>query len=120
MVARTATPKPTKPAIRSLVPTAETVAATEEAQNMAVGQTPTAALPHHSTLDGDLDKLTAMVNACLGAKLAEPLTSVDVTAILLMQQVNNMQVDAFMGNTLAALNRICEVAQTASDTIQTD
>ena len=71
----------------------------------------------HDSVDGDLVKLTKMVNACLGSKLEEPLTVVDMTAILLMQQVNNMQVDITVASTTEALNRICELAQIADDTL---
>lgn len=71
----------------------------------------------HEAVDGDLVKLTEMVNACLGSKLVEPLTVVDMTAVLLMQQVNNMLVDITRASTLAALNRICEIAQLADDTV---
>lgn len=77
----------------------------------------TAKKVHHEDIDGDLVKLTDMVNACLGSKLVEPLTVVDMTAVLLMQQVNNMLVDITRASTLAALNRICEIAQLADDTV---
>ena len=42
----------------------------------------TAKKVHHEDIDGDLVKLTEMVNACLGSKLVEPLTVVDMTCLV--------------------------------------
>ena len=68
-------------------------------------------------VDGGLDKLTCMVNATLGDKLAEQLTEVDVTAILMLHQINNMQLDITAANTTHALDVICNLAQSADNIV---
>lgn len=68
-------------------------------------------------VDGGLDKLTRMVNATLGDKLAEQLTEVDVTAILMLHQINNMQLDITAANTTHALDVICNLAQSADNIV---
>lgn len=68
-------------------------------------------------VDGGLDKLTRMVNATLGDKLAEQLTEVDVTAILMLHQINNMQLDITAANTTHALDVICNLAQSADSIV---
>jgi len=68
-------------------------------------------------VDGGLDKLTRMVNATLGDKLAEQLTEVDVTAILMLHQINNMQLDITAANTTNALDVICNLAQSADNIV---
>lgn len=90
---------------------------TEQVANSEVIQAQPKGEARLTFVDGGLDKLTCMVNATLGDKLAEQLTEVDVTAILMLHQINNMQLDITAANTTHALDVICNLAQSADSIV---
>ena len=90
---------------------------TEQVANSEVIQAQPKGEARLTFVDGGLDKLTHMVNATLGDKLAEQLTEVDVTAILMLHQINNMQLDITAANTTHALDVICNLAQSADNIV---